>query len=175
MKWSEIFYYDETSPSCLRWNVDVFRYSQIIYTRGSPAGSCSGDNYWRVCYKGQREQASRVIWQLFNGEIPKGMLVDHVNLDKLDNRVVNLRLATYHQNATNRPLDKRNTSGFSGVRERVMGDRSAFVAYWMDFSGKNCTKSFSVQKYGRELAHQLAIQARLEAERKLTEEAGLFY
>lgn len=46
---------------------------------------------------------------------PNGMEVDHVNLDKLDNRRSNLRACTHQQNCCNTPLSKRNKSGFKGV------------------------------------------------------------
>jgi len=45
----------------------------------------------------------------------KGILVDHKNHDTLDNRRVNLRLATRTQNAANKKIPSNNTSGFKGV------------------------------------------------------------
>jgi hypothetical protein len=46
---------------------------------------------------------------------PDGMQVDHINLDKLDNRRGNLRLATASQNQRNRGAYATNTSGYKGV------------------------------------------------------------
>jgi len=45
--WKEIFYYDETSPSCLRWKVNVLtgRHKNIVIVPvHSTAGSLSSDS-----------------------------------------------------------------------------------------------------------------------------------
>ena len=46
---------------------------------------------------------------------PKGMQVDHINGNPLDNRRENLRICTNQQNGMNRGKPKDNTSGYKGV------------------------------------------------------------
>jgi hypothetical protein len=46
---------------------------------------------------------------------PKGLLVDHIKGNSLDNRVANLRAATWAQNAQNRPKKQNTSSRFKGV------------------------------------------------------------
>lgn len=46
---------------------------------------------------------------------PEGFDTDHINRDKLDNRVSNLRIATRSQNMLNSEISVANTSGFKGV------------------------------------------------------------
>lgn len=58
----------------------------------------------------------RVIWQLHNKKIPKGMEIDHINGDGLDNRSENLRLCTRAQNCYNsKPSKLGCTSRYKGV------------------------------------------------------------
>jgi hypothetical protein len=55
-----------------------------------------------------------VLARLLMG-FPKGLMIDHINGDTLDNRKGNLRQATPRQNAQNSKKKTSNTSGFSGV------------------------------------------------------------
>lgn len=48
---------------------------------------------------------------------PKGMDVDHADLDPLNNQRYNLRVCTRTENSLNRGLCKANTSGFRGVNK----------------------------------------------------------
>lgn len=59
----------------------------------------------------------------------KGLQVDHINFNKLDNRKTNLRMCTARQNSLYRPINKNNSSGFKGVSFRK--DRGLYEAYIM--------------------------------------------
>lgn len=77
--------------------------------------------YLQVIVHGTRYPAHRVAWALYYGEWPKGSL-DHINRDKHDNRIDNLRLATAAQNARNTTSRQNSTSKYLGV--------SAFRGKW---------------------------------------------
>lgn len=53
--------------------------------------------------------------------VPPGILVDHKDLDGLNNRRYNLRRATRQQNNANKGLQKNNTTGFKGIQPQGCG------------------------------------------------------
>ena len=64
--------------------------------------------------------AHRVAFAVYYGHWPVDM-IDHINGDKADNRIANLREATNSENQSNRPKPKNNTSGFKGVTRNSSG------------------------------------------------------
>jgi hypothetical protein len=58
--------------------------------------------YYHMRYKGKLTTIHRIIWSHVNGPIPSNMVIDHINGDTHDNRIVNLRLVTQKINCQNR-------------------------------------------------------------------------
>jgi len=71
--------------------------------------------YKKVYIDGKYDREHRIVWKTHFGKIPVGMDVDHINQDKSDNRIENLRLGTRSQNKSNSKKHKDNRSGFKGV------------------------------------------------------------
>jgi hypothetical protein len=92
---------------------------------GDKAGNKKGSGYWQVCVDGKWYQLHRVIWEMFNGQIPENLEVDHEDRNTDNNLINNLRLATRSQNAFNRGVQSNNKLGIKGVSK--VGNR--FKAY----------------------------------------------
>jgi len=67
---------------------------------------------------------------------PKGLMIDHINHDTLDNRKCNLRVCTHQDNQRNRNLNKNNTTGFKGVTYHKHKEYIYYVAQ-LYLNGKN--------------------------------------
>ena len=60
-----------------------------------------GKGYWRVKLYGKSYYVHRLIYMMFHGHIPRNKQVDHINRDRSDNRLENLRLVTKNENMWN--------------------------------------------------------------------------
>ena len=69
---------------------------------GDVAGSVNQKGYIRIKFNGDELQAHRLAWLFHYGVDPGEMDIDHENGNRTDNRISNLRLATFQQNVWNR-------------------------------------------------------------------------
>lgn len=81
---------------------------------GNVAGKLASNGYWKIKIDGVDYTGQQLAWLYYHGTPPAGV-VDHRNRDTLDNRIANLRDATFAQNQYNRTAQANNTSGFKGV------------------------------------------------------------
>ena len=83
---------------------------------GQEAGAMNSKGYIHIRFKGSDYKAHRLAYYMYHGVDPLAKLVDHIDGDKTNNKIDNLRLATNTQNLMNRVnLPSNNTSGVIGV------------------------------------------------------------
>jgi len=80
---------------------------------GSLAGGINSDGYTTIRIDNRAYLAHRLIWKMHHGTEPN--VIDHINRNRNDNRIENLRNCTTSDNASNRSMHKNNTSGITGV------------------------------------------------------------
>lgn len=107
----KLFYYDETSPSCLRWAVNRGRVKI-----GDVAGSLNNNGYWVVNTGGKGYCVHRIIMHILEGfPLNSPDEVDHINRNRSLNKRCNLRVVSKSVNMKNIGLMKSNKSGVAGV------------------------------------------------------------
>lgn len=74
----------------------------------------SGNGYRRGAIMQKNLYAHRVIWALHHGAWPE-QEIDHINLNRSDNRIRNLREASRSENCRNTPRHFDGSSRFKGV------------------------------------------------------------
>lgn len=81
---------------------------------GATAGTKHSKGYTTITAEGRQMLAHRLAWWFENGVWPS-LQIDHINGDKADNRIANLREATSAQNHCNRGAQKNSSTGVKGV------------------------------------------------------------
>lgn len=113
---------------------------------GNLAGYYKDFKYTQICIEGTLYYAHRLVWLYMYGYMPK--YVDHINKNKSDNRLCNLREATNQQNAFNSKKPSNNTSGIKGVMwnkyakkwhvQLCFNKKKKHIGYYADFFEACC-------------------------------------
>lgn len=102
---------DPESPTGLRW-----KQSQGRAKKGRPAGSLNPNGYYTVYLRGKRWSAHRLVL-LLSGEHPptKDAEADHVDRNRQNNRIENLRWVNHARNTRRRQTSVSNRTGYPRV------------------------------------------------------------
>lgn len=96
---------------------DGHLYWKVARTRGvqpgDQAGSRNGCGYIAIGISGKKHLAHRLIFLWHYGFCPK--YIDHIDRNRANNQISNLRAATSSENQANVVFNSRNTSGIMGV------------------------------------------------------------
>ena len=68
-KWDDVFDY---SDGVLLWKIKPCKNME----KSSPAGTMRNDGYLQVRFMNKIHLIHRIVWEMFNGEIPDGMQID---------------------------------------------------------------------------------------------------
>lgn len=93
----------------LFWNK---KHSRTVIV-GKKVGNIDSKGYLRVCLNYQEFRLHRLIFLMHHGYCPE--FIDHIDGNKINNQIENLRPATKSQNAMNTSINPRNKSGIRGV------------------------------------------------------------
>lgn len=168
-EWGNLFYYDESSETRLRWKVNYgWTGYYFINKKDSVAGNLNGKNetdYFKVNVNKKKYYIHRIIWIILNGPISPEYQINHRNCNPQDNSISNLEVCTSAENSRRRLYHKKElqarktNSGINGVVLRETKKTWLWVAHWSE-DGKLKTRSYSCNLYGFEKAKQLAIDKR---------------
>ena len=106
---NKLFRYDKETGDLIR-KVTVRKGSET----GQIVGTDDGQGYLKTSIKGDKYFNHRIIFFMHHGFLPP--CLDHIDTNKRNNRIENLRAATVTQNNHNQGRRKTNTSGVKGVR-----------------------------------------------------------
>lgn len=146
----ELLRYDSESGH-LYWKTNLGRCQS-----SRPAGHLAKNGYWVIRINNTLYKSHRVIFAMVHKRWPK-LYVDHVDGNRSNNRVCNLREATRSQNMHNVKLRCDNKTGVKGIAWEA--DRNKYVAY---VSIRGCIKFKK-----RFSSLESAISARRKAAKKL--------
>jgi len=176
INWGDWVYYDETSPTFLRWKVErrCGRYNSVLkVASGDIAGAISHGRYSATSLFDRRYLNHRIIWVLFHGWIDPEPHIDHIDGDVDNNKIENLRLATNRVNGRNCVIRCTNTTGITGI---FLSNGSSgyyyYVAHWVGIDGKQKQKRFSILKLGEAEALRLSCEYRKRMIEELNEQGA---
>jgi hypothetical protein len=98
--------YSRHTGKDLKLKLSIYGYNRIVLHKEG-----EGKNY----------QVHRLVAQAFIPNPENKPQVDHINRNKTDNRVENLRWVTCSENCINRGIPKNNTSGYKNIFKTKCG------------------------------------------------------
>lgn len=136
------------------------RFSRGGAPAGSEAGADHGNGYVIVGIEYSHFYRHRIVWEMFNGPIPDGLFINHINGIRGDDRIENLELVTQALNNSSikrKNLNVNNTSGVAGVY--YCNTRNKWKADIIHNGRKYCLGSFDL--------FEDAVVAREQAEKEI--------
>jgi hypothetical protein len=128
---------------------------------GSVVGGLSRAGYVQINFNGRTHTAQRLAWLYVHGRWPAGV-IDHINRNRADNRVKNLRDVSSSKNAHNSDARQNSQSNVKGVSLRSLRNGRRPKKAWRADIMVNGTRKF----LGNFYTVEDAAAARANAERE---------
>lgn len=116
----ELFEYRD---GCLYWKIQPANRVQI----GDRFGAYEPNGYRRGSINSKSYREHMLIWLWHGLELPDGMQIDHINHNRSDNNIDNLRMVTNEENARNKK-HWNSSRVYAGVRKIESGRYCADMA-----------------------------------------------
>ena len=151
---SEYMEYDETCKSCLKWIKRPYKARIIV---GSEVGTVASTGYFIVGLLGKQYNCHRIVAVLHGMDIDS-KFIDHIDGNRANNKVSNLRVCDFNTNARNRKLHSKNVTGVTGI---CFNSRDkCYYAFWTE-DGKNKKIGFKLSRFeSEEKAFEAAVECR---------------
>lgn len=101
--------------------------------------------YFKASVNKKNQYLHRMVWEYHNGKIPDGMMIDHIDMDKSNNGISNLRLVTPKQNRENIPYEAKEK-----YRHNMIKYNSLQIGKWWQDEEKSKSRSNKLSKNWRE-------------------------
>ena len=108
MIWDDLFFYKDG-------HLYRNRHINKKYPLGEKVGHLNTEGYIVVWVGNKRVRAHRIIYELHFGAIPTNFEIDHIDRNRSNNSIDNLRVVDRSANSFNRSKRSDNTTGFTGV------------------------------------------------------------
>lgn len=169
VNFADSFAYDLESKTFLSRTVPAYcgkDHNRVIADVGPTSDIPAKTGYYVVFFNGKRHCCHRIIWVLHFGSIPDGMVIDHIDGNKLNNRLENLRAVSQAMNMRNQTKPAKS-GGKRGVTRQTIRRANGssddyWTARWVDLNGKDHGRMFNIKRYGEDGAKLLALECRKE-------------
>ena len=137
--------------------------------------------YLRCVIDKETYMLARIIYQIHHGDLTPEFEVDHIDRNKLNNDISNLRKITQTENKRNKSRQKNNTTGYPGIDINVKAhpfpnnhkSTRYYRVAWKS-SGRREAKYFNIDRLGDEQALKLAIEFRKAVLKEEAEKGNVF-
>ena len=155
-----VFEYSEHT-GILLWKKEKLKGSRKSFIAGYIDSSVSS-GYRKICFNGSTYGAHRIIWIMVYGSAPQGE-IDHVDGDRSNNAIKNLRDVSKSSNQKNAKLRSNNSTGIMGVHKLKIGGsyqvtiaksgKRSYIGTYRDFFEACCVRKSLELKHGYHANH----------------------